>query len=80
MLDMTQIAPAHAATPDPRVAEAIARDTAAPIELVSRVYREELDALARKARITQFLHVIAGRRARLRLQGDHCSPVQSTHA
>ena len=67
MRDMTQIAPVRAPALDPRVAESISRETAAPIELVSRVYREELDALARQARITQFLHVIASRRVRLRL-------------
>ncbi|HKS54859.1 MAG TPA: DUF3562 domain-containing protein [Steroidobacteraceae bacterium] len=63
-----RIAPLHAATFDRGTAEAIARDTAAPIELVSRIYREELDALASNARLTQFLHVIAARRARLRLR------------
>jgi hypothetical protein len=62
------IAPIHAASFDRGQAEAIARDTAAPIELVSRIYREELDALASDARLTQFLHVIAARRARLRLR------------
>lgn len=65
---MHQIAPIHAPIFDPGVAESIARETAAPIEVASRVYREELDALASKARITQFLHVIASRRARLRLR------------
>jgi hypothetical protein len=68
MNDMHQIAPVHAITFDPRIAETIARETAAPIELVSRIYREELAALAREARVTQFLHVIASRRARLRLR------------
>lgn len=63
-----QIALSHAPMFDPRVAESIARETAAPIEVASRVYREELDALASKARITQFLHVIASRRARSRLR------------
>jgi len=65
---MHQIEPIRAPTFDLRVAESIARETAASLELASRVYREELDALARKARITQFLHVIASRRARLRLR------------
>jgi hypothetical protein len=65
---MHQIAPTHAPVFDPRVAESIARETAAPVEEASRVYREELDALASKARITQFLHVIASRKARLRLR------------
>jgi hypothetical protein len=68
MNDTQQTAPVHGQPFDPRIAETIARDTAAPIELVSRVYREELDALASQARVTQFLHVIANRRARLRLR------------
>jgi hypothetical protein len=68
MKDMHQIAPVRAITFDPRIADSIARDTAEPIELVSRIYREELAALVREARVTQFLHVIAGRRARLRLR------------
>ena len=68
MNDLHQISPDHARTFDPRVVESIARDTAAPIDLVSRIYREELDALASDARIAQFLQVIAGRRARLRLR------------
>jgi hypothetical protein len=68
MNEMHQIAPAHATTFDPRIAETIARDTSAPIELVSRIYREELAALAREARVTLFLHVLASRRARMRLR------------
>jgi hypothetical protein len=69
MNDMQQqLAPVHAQAFDPRIAETIARDTAAPIELASRIYREELDALAGQARITQFLHVVASRLARLRLR------------
>lgn len=68
MNDMHTIAPIHAPVFDPRVAEAIARDTTAPIEVAARVYREELAALASNARITQFLGVIASRRARLRLR------------
>lgn len=67
MNDLHRMSP-DARTFDPSVVELIARDTAAPIDLVSRVYREELDALAGEARIVQFLPVIAGRRARLRLR------------
>ena len=67
MNDLHRMSP-DARTLDPRVVESIARDTAAPIDLVSRIYREELDALASKARIAQFLQVIAARRARLRLR------------
>lgn len=68
MNQMHEIAPVHGPVFDPDVAELIARDTTAPVELASRVYREELAALASKARITQFLTVIASRRARLRLR------------
>jgi hypothetical protein len=68
MYDPQRIGPDHAHAFDPRVVESIARETAAPIDIVSRIYREELDALASEARIVQFLQVIAGRRARLRLR------------
>jgi Protein of unknown function (DUF3562) len=66
--DMHPIAPVHAQAFDQSVAESIAHETGAPIELASRTFREELDALASKARITQFLHVIARRWARPRLR------------
>jgi hypothetical protein len=62
------IVPVHGPDFDQRVAETIARETAAPAELAARIYREELNALAREARITQFLPVIARRRACLRLR------------
>jgi hypothetical protein len=63
-----KIDPGHANTFDPRLAEKIAREMAIPVEIVARVYREELQALASEARIGQFVQVIAGRRARLRLR------------
>lgn len=63
-----RIEPNHAQSFDPRVAESIAREMDKPVELVSRIYREELQSLASEARIAQFLQVIAGRRARLRLR------------
>jgi hypothetical protein len=66
-----KIEPNHSHTFDPRVAESIAREMAKPVELVSRIYREELHSLASEARIGQFLQVIAGRRARLRLRQHH---------
>ncbi len=71
MTERIRIAPLHVPAFDPSAAESIARETAAPLELVVRIYREELDALARKARITHFLHLIAGRRARMRLRPPH---------
>jgi hypothetical protein len=63
-----QIAPIHAQVFDKQVAEIIARETGAPIELATRIYNEELRDLVRGARITQFVNVLAGRRARLKLQ------------
>jgi uncharacterized protein DUF3562 len=63
-----KIDPGHAHAFDSRWAEAIAREMAIPVGIVARVYREELQALASEARIAQFLQVIAGRRARLRLR------------
>lgn len=62
------IAPIHAKVFDPQVAEAIAHETGATIELATRVYKEELSSLAHGARLTQFVNVLAGRRARMRLQ------------
>jgi hypothetical protein len=62
------ITPVRGHTFDSRIAEALAHETGKPLELATRVYREELDDLAREARITQYLHVIAGRRARQRLR------------
>ena len=63
-----KIDPGHAHAFDSRLAEAIAREMAIPVDVVARVYREELQALASEARLAQFLQVIAGRRARLRLR------------
>jgi hypothetical protein len=60
-----QIAPAHA---DSEMAQIIARETGAPLELATRIFKEELRNLTRGARITQFVNVLAGRRARLKLQ------------
>ncbi len=68
MNDPHRIASDHAHTFDRRAVESIARDMSAPTDLVSRIYRKELDALASEARIVQFLPVIASRRARLRLR------------
>ena len=68
MQDMTQFSAAPALIPDPGLAASISRETAAPIELVTRIYREEHDALAGDARITMFLNVIVSRRVRMRLR------------
>ena len=63
-----KIAPVLAKVADNQVAETIARETGAPIELATRIYEEELRDLARDARITQFVNVLATRRARLKLE------------
>lgn len=68
MNPLEQIAPIHAQIFDKQVAEIIARETGTPIELATRIYKEELRDLARGARITQFVNVLASRRARLKLQ------------
>lgn len=62
------IAPVHAKIFDPQVAESIAHETGATIELATRVYKEELSNLAHGARLTQFVNVLASRRARMKLQ------------
>jgi hypothetical protein len=46
----------------------LAADTDCPLELVARTYRSELTELQADARITQYLPVIATRRARERLR------------
>lgn len=68
MNHLEKIAPVPAKVFDSRVAETIARETGAPIELATRIYKEELRDLARDARITQFVTVLASRRARLKLE------------
>lgn len=68
MNEAAQMAPVKSRVFDWQLAEAIARDTGAPIELVARIYQEELVELSRKARIDQFINVLANRRARLRLR------------
>jgi hypothetical protein len=49
MNDTGTMHPAHARTFDPRMAESLAREMAVPVELVSRIYQEELEALAGEA-------------------------------
>ena len=65
---LEQSAPVHAKVFDKQMAETIARETGAPIDLATRILKEELQDLARDARITQFVNVLASRRARLKLQ------------
>lgn len=68
MEEMNQFSAATTLIPDPILAASISRETAAPIELVTRIYREEHHALAGNARITTFLDVIVSRRVRMRLR------------
>jgi hypothetical protein len=49
-------------------AEDIAKETATDVELVQKIYKEELTTLATEAKITQYLSVIASRRVRLMLR------------
>ena len=54
-----------------RFAEAIAKETETPVEVVRLIYDEEFSALAAEARITQYVGVIASRRVKLRLLKQH---------
>jgi hypothetical protein len=56
------------ARPEARDIEAIANETHCSVALVRRIYQEELASLAKQARITNFLPVIASRRTRQRLR------------
>lgn len=48
--------------------EAIARETETDVEVVQKIYREELSLLATDAKITQYLSVLASRRVRMLLR------------
>lgn len=63
-------APFHAKMLDRQVAESLARETGVPLELALRIYEEELRNLSHGARITQFVNVLASRRARMKLQQE----------
>lgn len=67
-MNETSLAEQSSAQPDAEIAKMIAQDTHVAVDLVQQVYRQELVELARNARITQFLSVLASRRARLRLR------------
>lgn len=53
---------------DSRLAEAIAKETDTPVDVVKLIYDEEFDAISANAKITQYVGVIASRRVKLRLQ------------
>ena len=53
---------------DPSATEAIAKETETDVELVQKIYEEELSSLASDAKITQYLGVLASRRVRLMLR------------
>jgi len=65
MTDETLPVAAKAAS---RLAEAIAKETETPIEVVSVIYEEEVTALEANAKIKQYVGVIASRRVKLRLR------------
>jgi hypothetical protein len=48
--------------------ETIARETDTSIDEVDKIYEQELAQLASDAKITQYLGVLAGKRARMRLR------------
>lgn len=48
--------------------ETLALEMQAPVELIQRIYEEELLMLRQNARITQFLDVIATRKVRQRMR------------
>lgn len=49
-------------------ADAIARETQTPVEVVRVIYEEEVASLSHDAKITQFVGVIASRRVKMRLR------------
>ena len=55
-------------TNDRATAEAIAKETQTDVEVVEKIYTEELSSLANDAKITQYLGVLATRRVRLLLR------------
>jgi hypothetical protein len=57
----------HATTDDTTV-DAIARETAAPADIVKALYQEETVRLNAKARLKQFVTVIAIKRVKQRLR------------
>lgn len=53
---------------DSLATEAIAKETETSVEVVKKIYEQEMSALASDAKITQYLGVLAGRRVRLLLR------------
>ncbi len=53
---------------DHSATEAIAKETETDVELVQKIYEEELSSLASDAKVTQYLGVLASRRVRLMLR------------
>jgi Protein of unknown function (DUF3562) len=51
--------------------DALARKTHAPVEVVRRLYDEELAELQSNSKVKSFIEVIAGRRVKERLIGSH---------
>jgi hypothetical protein len=53
---------------DHATTEAIAHETHTDVEVVQKIYTEELNSLATDAKITQYLGVLASRRVRMILR------------
>jgi len=63
-------APSHRHSPhsDDATVAALAQQTGTPHHVVKRIYDEEIAALHADSTVKNFVHVIAGRRARQRLK------------
>lgn len=63
-------APSHRHSPqsDEATVAALAKQTGTPRHVVKRIYDEEIAALHADSTVKNFIHVIAGRRARQRLK------------
>jgi len=56
---------------DQATIDALAKKTHAPVEVVRRLYNEELAELQSNSKVKAFIEVIAGRRVKERLLGLH---------
>ncbi|MFL6577176.1 MAG: DUF3562 domain-containing protein [Povalibacter sp.] len=66
---MASLIRSHSAGANDRATtEAIAKETETDVDLVQKIYKDELTSLANEAKITQYLGVLASRRVRLLLR------------
>ena len=67
---MAAAAPSHRHSPhsDEATVAKLAKQTGTPHHVVKRIYDEELASLHAASTVKNFIHVIAGRRARRRLE------------